>query len=401
MPKSTGKQNREKPVKPYPDFPLFPHASGRWAKKIKGKTEYFGSWADGWKDALDNYKAWRDDLYSGRRPSKDSSDRFSVRDLCNQFRTSKQSKRDAGELVQQTYVDYVESCDRIIRVFGKNAVVEDLRPPDFARLRADIVESYSTPAGVGNEVNRCRVVFNFAKKNRLVNDIWFGDDFKRPPRHVERRALAQKRQTQGAMMFEAAEVHQLLAGANKQLTAMILLAINCGLDNASVGRLATTDVRLKEKWLDSPRFKTGVERQCPLWDETVKALEASMEDLPTPKPGSEYLVFLTRCGTGWYKGKSCPLSLEFRRLMEAVGVYRSGRGFRALRHTFETIASGSRDQVAVNHIMGHADHTMAAVYRETIARSRLQAVVDHVHNWLWPPAAPKKRAARKKTTSNE
>ena len=125
-----------------------------------------------------------------------------------------------------------------------------------------------------------------------------------------------------------------------------------------------------------------------------------MEDLPTPKPGSEHLVFLTRCGTGWYKGKSCPLSLEFRRLMEAVGVYRRGRGFRALRHTFETIASGSRDQVAVNHIMGHADHTMAAVYRETIDRSRLQAVVDHVHNWLWPPTAPKKRAARKKTASN-
>jgi hypothetical protein len=94
-------------VKPYAGFPHFPHASSRWAKKIKGKMEYFGSWADGSQNALDNYLAWRDDLYSGRRPSKYSSDRFSVRDLCNQFRTSRQSKRDAGELVQQTYVDYV------------------------------------------------------------------------------------------------------------------------------------------------------------------------------------------------------------------------------------------------------------------------------------------------------
>ena len=70
MPKSTANTTKQKPVQPYDDFPLFPHASGRWAKKIHGRTEYFGSWEAGWQKALDNYQAWRDDLYAGRRPAK-------------------------------------------------------------------------------------------------------------------------------------------------------------------------------------------------------------------------------------------------------------------------------------------------------------------------------------------
>jgi hypothetical protein len=69
-----------KPNKPYSTFPLTPHASGKWQKKIRGQIFYFGNWArhengklvridgDGWMEALELYKSQADDLYAGRAP---------------------------------------------------------------------------------------------------------------------------------------------------------------------------------------------------------------------------------------------------------------------------------------------------------------------------------------------
>jgi hypothetical protein len=60
----------DRPNKPYPTFPLSPHPSGKWQKKIRGSIYYFGRWAnrvngkleriegDGWKEALEGYRAW-------------------------------------------------------------------------------------------------------------------------------------------------------------------------------------------------------------------------------------------------------------------------------------------------------------------------------------------------------
>ncbi len=41
---STKKRQKIKPKKPYPEFPLYPHAAGRWAKKTKTRIHRFRPW---------------------------------------------------------------------------------------------------------------------------------------------------------------------------------------------------------------------------------------------------------------------------------------------------------------------------------------------------------------------
>jgi hypothetical protein len=55
------------------------------------------------------------------------------------------------------------------------------------------------------------------------------------------------------------------------------------------------------------------------------------------------------------------------------------------RYTFETIAGESRDQAAVDRVMGHTDNSMSVNYRHRISDERLQHVNDFVREWLWLP----------------
>ena len=185
-------------------------------------------------------------------------------------------------------------------------------------------------------------------------------------------------------MFEAEELRRMIAAAGQPMKAMLLLAANCGFGNTDVATLPLSALDLEAGWVRYPRPKTGVERRAPLWPETVEALREALAKRPTPKDEADAaLVFITRYGKRWAKDTTDnPVSKETRKLLDSLGINGS-RNFYSLRHGFETVGGESRDQAAVDLIMGHARDDMASAYRERISDERLKAVTDHVHAWLY------------------
>jgi hypothetical protein len=129
----------KKPVKPTADFPHFAHATKRWAKKIRGKTHYFGPWADP-AAALTNYLSQKTDLHAGRVPIK-QQEGLIVRELSDRFLTAKRRAMERGELSARTFADYYDVCKLIVNHFKPDRLVSDLTPDDFqcgTRIRSPI-----------------------------------------------------------------------------------------------------------------------------------------------------------------------------------------------------------------------------------------------------------------------
>jgi integrase len=369
-----------KPSKPNPEFPLFPHATGRWAKKIRGKLHYFGPWSDP-DGALDKYLKDKDALHSGRTP-RPETDGLTIKRLANAFLIAKQDLRDAGELTPRMWSDYKGTADTLVAEFGKHRLVADLGPDDFAKLRKKMARKWG-PVTLGNAIQRVRCIFNYAADNGLIErTVIFGQGFARP----SKKTLRLHRAAQGPKLFTREEIHSLLGAANTALKAMILLGVNAGYGNADVGTLPLSVVDLERGWVTYYRPKTGINRRCPLWPETIQAIREALADRPEPKKAEHAgLVFITKYGGSWGKETSdSPVAKETAKLLKSLHINgRKGLGFYTLRHVFRTIADEAKDQVAVDHMMGHAREDMASTYRERIDDGRLKAIADHVRKWLF------------------
>lgn len=377
-----------KPQKPYKDFPLTAHPAGVWVKKIKGKLHTFGGWSDP-DGALAKYRHQVDALQAGREPDPMPSDgQLTMLDLVNEFLESKEKMVESGDLSKAMWFDYHRSCARLLEITGKTKVVEMLKPRDFDDIRAKLAAGVSKVTQA-NRIRLARIVFKFANDQDLIKSpLKFGQNFKQP----DRAALRAERQAGGEKGFTPEEMRAIIPAAGVPLKAMILLGINCGFGNNDCATLPITAIDLDGGWINFPRPKTHVERRCPLWPETVKALRVALAKRPSPKDEQfAGLAFITKYGSPYVRLSEKGTNLDaiassFAKILGTLGMAGNRRAFYSLRRTFETVAGNSRDQIATDHIMGHSppSEDMSAVYRQSIADERLIAVSDFVRTWLGP-----------------
>lgn len=384
---------RTTPGKPSKDFPLFLHRNGQWAKKVRGRLLYFGTDST---EARDRWLAEREYWLAGRRPPPVlDPDALTLERLVNLFCESKESKVKTGHISKRSYDDYHTECKRLVSILGRGTSVEHLTPDDFRILREKLAKGISAKTLTGR-MTRAKSVFLFAERRGYVNGSMrakMADEFDKPPKAVIEREKGDEVQA-----FEASEIRLLLANANHNLRAMILLAINGGLGNTDCAGLEISNLDFEEGWLRMRRRKTGKPRRVPLWKETIEALRVALEHRPEPSEPTQ-CVFITKMRNPYScTARANPISAEFRKLRESEGI-EGNRNFYALRHTFQSVADSSKEFIAVKFIMGHLDNSISGQYREFISDERLRAAVDYVRAWLWPPE-PKKKTA-KKTTANK
>jgi integrase len=377
-----------KPSKPYPEFPLFPHATRRWAKKIRGKMHYFGPWDDP-DGALEKYNEQKDALHEGRKPRPDQTG-ITVKDVANAWLNHKDDKVKASELSPRTRAKYQDVAVLVVKQFGKSRVVADLGPDDFAALKNRMARKWGA-LRVRDVIQHVRSIFKYAFDTELIDrPIRFGPGFARP----SNKTLRLERARRGSRLFTPPQIRALIRQTSVPMRAMILLGINAGFGNADCSTLPLASVNLAAGWIDYPRPKTGLPRRCPLWPETVAALRAAIAERPEPKGDTDAgLVFVTKYGGSWHKAiDDSPVCKEMAKLLRKLKLnHKRGLTFYALRHCFETIGGEAKDQVAVDHIMGHARDAMASVYREKISDDRLRAVTDRVRAWLFTDTAAGQR----------
>jgi len=341
-----------RPNKPYPEFPLFPHASGRWAKKIRGRFHYFGPWRD-WQAALATYLAQKEDLEAGRpprRPAADGeADALTIEEMVVRFLEARKLDVASGALDRRTWMEYEDYGQRMVRVFGAAAVVQDLGPDDFLRLKADLQKTHKSLVSLKGDIRKIKVFFNWAGpgdkgKGLYQRPLRYGPDFQAP----STKAIQRQLNKQPTKVFQRKQIHRLLAKAGPKMRAMILLGINCGLGNTDCAELTRNRINFKTGWLHYPRPKTGVERHCPLWPETLEAVKKVWGNRKRPAdPAHARHVFLTKRRRPF---DGSDVAHEFMKLREKAKL--DCPGFYGFRHTCATIGSRANLQKALDTIIG-------------------------------------------------
>lgn len=341
-------------------FPLTLHKTGQYCKKIKGKLYYFGT---NKKAALNRYLEQAAYLHAGKQPRpKSNGQSLSIKTLCNLYLDHQESRAAIGEIKLRHLYDQTSLLRDFVRFVRPNRTVSDISTVDLQNYRKKLIKAGKSPNTINNRVTAVKAMYNWAVDNEIID-------------HSPRlRAVKKITPMKGEKpTFTTRQIQALLEVAGIQMRAMIWLGLNCGFGCTDCAELKWKVLDLENGRVRFPRGKTGIERNLPLWPETIQALKEIQ------KKGE--LVFYTQRGNPWVRAirkkeengidkytKDDAISKEFSKLIKKAGIIApKGVGFYTLRRTAATLAANSGDPFAVQKLLGHTDIKMASTYVQNIS----------------------------------
>lgn len=135
----------QRPEKPYPEFPLNSHANGSWYKYIPaaGGIVTFGSWKDDPKGerALAKFLEERDDLFAGRTPRGRVDD--AVAPILAQVLGVKEKEVEVGEIEKVTFDELKDAAKLVVDYFGADRSVKSITPKDWTDFKFEKIDVYA------------------------------------------------------------------------------------------------------------------------------------------------------------------------------------------------------------------------------------------------------------------
>jgi integrase len=225
-----------------------------------------------------------------------------------------------------------------------------------------LIQKYGTPAGANLNIAIMKAMFNWAKKNDVLQTIPNIDAV------AKLRSIKKEKS-----LFSSREIRKLVSYASDPMRAMIWLGLNCGFGCTDCAELKWEDLNLESGRVNLNRKKTGIARNLPLWPETINALKSM--------PKLDELVFYTKRGNPWVRiikrtdaknvvrySRYDAVSAMFSKLLKKSGIKTErGVNFYTLRRTAATLAARSGDPFAVQRLLGHADLKMATTYVQDVS----------------------------------
>ncbi len=300
----------------------------------------------------------------------------------------------AGKLKPATFSQYRRSALRIDDVIGTFRV-DEYMPETTEQLHAELSKRHGIDFG-RRALGHWRDCCLYAEERRWCRPVPLG-------RKIIRSILMRPAARVKWQLMDRKQVRQLLAAAlaatkgrrddfrqqAEQFHAALLLALNGGYGPTELSEMPRTFVDIQAGLVRGLRGKTGVMHICPLWPETIAALELVLVQRPNDK-----LLFRTRNGNPWVETRTVMsgshavnntghdnFKERWNDLTKPIGLKVTGQGMYKCRHLHASIADQFGDENARRVLMGHALSGSAGHYIE-VGEDRLRKLVGFIREHL-------------------